>query len=561
MKAEIQKSPPGRGLERLRSEWRFVGVVTVVILVLTSLPYAFASLTTPPDKTFMGFILNVSDHSQYLAWYRGFQRDFLISNKLTPESNPRIFFNLLWWMLGRFGYYTGLDYAVVYQIFRWLAGTFFLAMVYAFSSLVFDDVRRRRTAFLVIALGSGLGWLLVVLKYTFMRGELIFPLDVYVAEGNAFLCLMAYPHFVEAAGLILAVFWLLLRGERRGQLRYAVSAGLVAHFLGWQHGYDLLIVWGIPAIYIGFRTLLERRLPLYWVKALLITGALSWPPALYAVLLTRLNPIWEEVLAQFANAGVYSPTPPHMLILMGLPLILAIGTLAWYLLDRLTHDSRPPLTDPGWFVAIWFVVGWALAYVPTDFQIHMINSWQVPVGLLATMGLHRYAIPTLKRRWPSADVARWVTTVLLVLVVPTNLYLWAWRFYDLSRYDYPYYLHRDEIAALQWLDDQTSSEAVVLSAYETGRYVPSVAGKRAFLGHWAQTVDFYSKRELVDEFFDVDTSDLRRQQILQQYSVDYVLYGPAEQILGDYVPDDSALLSPVFSASGARVYAVKPQAQ
>ena len=193
-------------------------------------------------------------------------------------------------------------------------------------------------------------------------------------------------------------------------------------------------------------------------------------------------------------------------------------------------------------------------------KIFDLKSFDCGIDSLNTY-LHRYAIPTLNRRWPSADVTRWVTTALLVLVVPTNLYLWAWRFYDLSRYDYPYYLHRDEIAALQWLDDQTSSEAVVLSAYETGRYVPSVADKRAFLGHWAQTVDFYGKRELVDEFFDADTSDLRRQQILQQYSVDYVLYGPAEQVLGNYVPDDSALLSPVFSASGARVYAVKPQAQ
>ena len=541
----------------LWSEWRFVGLVVVIILLLTSLPYAFAYLSAPPDRHFMGFILNVSDHSQYLAWYRGFQTDSLISNKLTSEPNPEVFFNLLWWMLGRFGRYTGLHYAVVYQIFRWVAGAFFLVMVYVLVSLILDDTRQRRVAFLVISLGSGLGWLLVVLKYTLMHGELIFPLDVYIAEGNSFLCVMAYPHFAEAAGLILAVFGLLLMGERRGQLRYAVYAGLVAHFLGWQHAYDLLLVWGIPAAYILLRLVLERRFPLFWVKALLITGALSFPPALYSVLLTRLNPIWNEVLAQFSNAGVYSPTPLHMLILMGLPLVGAIATLILYVLGRFKIAPRPQaLVGSELFVVTWFVAGWALTYIPTDFQVHLINSWQVPIGLLVTIGFFRYVLPALQRRFMSAAAPFLAMAVLVAIILPTNLYLWAWRFYDLNRHDYPFYLHSDDVAALEWLGDHAASEAVVLSAYETGRYVPSVAGGRSFLGHWTQTVDFYGKRQLVDEFFAIDTDDTRRQQIIQQYGVDYVLHGPAEMALGGYVPDDSAFLTQAFSAPHAAVYEV-----
>jgi hypothetical protein len=540
-----------------RSEWKFVGWVTAIVLVVTSLPYVFAALSTPPERHFMGFILNVSDHSQYLAWYKGFQTNFLIANNLTPEPNPRVFFNLLWWGLAQFGRYSGLGYAIVYQIFRWLAGAFFLAMVYAFASLVFDDGRQRRTAFLVIALGAGLGWLLVVLKYTLMRGELIFPLDLYIAEGNSFLCLMAYPHFTEAAGLILAVFWLLLVGEQRGRLRYAVFAGLVAHILGWQHGYDLLIVWGIPAAYAGLRLILERRIPAYWAKALPTTVALSWPPALYAVLLTRLSPLWEEVLAQFANAGVYSPTPPHMFILMGLPLVAAIATVVLSVIERRRAATRPrPSARRELFVATWLVAGWALVYVPTDFQVHMINSWQVPVGLLATMGLYRYVVPALKRRWTSPRVAPLAAAALVLLVLPTNLYLWAWRFYDLNRHDYPYYLYRDEVAALEWLGEQDVPEAVVLSAYETGRYVPAVAGTRTFLGHWAQTVDFFDKRDLVEEFFSESAGDARRQQTLRQYGVDYVLHGPAERALGGYAPDNSSFLETVFSTPQVTVYAV-----
>jgi len=547
-------------VEIKRSEWRFVGLVVVVVLLLTSLPYVFASLTTPSNVHFMGFILNVSDHAQYLAWYKGFQTAFLIPNTLTPEPNPAVFFNLLWFTLGRLGRYTGCGYAAIYQLFRWVASAFFLGMVYFLSALFFPDVRQRRTAFLITTLGSGLGWIWVVLKYTLTPGELLFPLDVYIAEGNSFLCVMAYPHFAEAAGLILAVLGLLLIGERRGQLRYAIFAGLVAHFLGWQHGYDLLLVWGIPSIYAGVRSLVDRKWPAYWFKAMLITGSLSWPPALYSVLLTRLNPIWKEVLAQFSNAGVYTPNLFHMLILMGFPLLLAILTLVLLAFKRIQIEpSEQPAARGYLFIGVWFVAGWAMTYIPTDFQIHMLNSWQVPIGFLATIGLSVYIAPILTRWWNIRRSRTVATLAFLVLISLTNVYLWMWRFLDLNRHNYPYFLYGDEVAALEWLEEHTPSNAIVLSAYDTGRYVPGISGRSAFLAHWAQTVNFFDKRDRVTRFFDAQVDDQKRLETLRTFGVDYVLYGPAERALGQYNPGDSPLFSAAFSSPQVTIFRVNTE--
>lgn len=540
-----------------RSEWRFVGLVVFVVLLLTSLPYAFASLSTPPDKRFMGFILNVSDHAQYLAWYRGFQTSFLIPNTLTSESNPAVFFNLLWFTLGRLGYYTGLSYVVVYQLFRWTAGTFFLVMVYAFSALFFSEVRQRRTALLITTLGAGLGWIWVVLKYTLTPGQLPFPLDIYIAEGNSFLCVMAYPHFAEAAGLILAVLGLLLVGERQGRLRYAIFAGLAAHFLGWQHGYDLLLVWSIPSIYAGVRWLVDRQWPAYWFKAMLITVSLSWPPASYSVLLTQLNPIWKEVLTQFSNAGVYTPNLFHMLILMGFPLLLAILTLVLLVLKQTkSQPSKRPAAHRYLFIGIWFITGWAMTYLPTDYQIHMLNSWQVPIGFLATIGLYAYVAPILRRWWNIRRSGTIAVFAFLVLILLTNGYLWAWRFLDLSRHNYPYFLHTDEVAALEWLEEHTPSHAIVLSSYDVGRYVPGLSGRRAFLAHWAQTVNFYDKRNRVARFFDAQVDDTERLATLQVFGVDYVFHGPAERALGQYDPSTFSPLNVAFSSPQVTIYHV-----
>jgi hypothetical protein len=538
-------------------EWRFVGIVSLAVLLLTSLPYLFAIFTTPADKQFMGFLINVSDHTQYLSWYKGFQTDHLITNRLTSEENPPLFFNLLWWSLGRLGLYTGLSYVVVYQIFRWLAGAFFLAMVYLIAACFFPDVLRRRIAFLVVSLGAGLGWILVVIKYLWSMDDVPLPLNLYISEGNSFLCILGYPHFAEAAGLILAVFWLLLRGEQQNNLRYGLYAGLVALLLGWQHTYDLIIVWGIPVVYGGVRLLLDRKWPSYWFWSMLMVGLISCAPAFYSVWLTSATPLWKEVLAQFSNAGVFTPTPLHMLILMGIPLIAALITLGLRLRDRLRQrgDIQPAAQNEV-FLVVWFIVGWALTYIPTDYQVHMISSWQVPVGLLAVLGLFHYAIPAMKQRWDTPHLVRSVALLFVLLVIPTNLYLIAWRFVDLNRHNYPFFLYTDEVAAINWLEEAAPSESIVFSAYEAGRYIPGLSGQRVFLGHWAQTVDFFNKRDMVAEFFAETTSDTRRQEILQSYDVDYLFYGQVERELGAYQPDTSAFLQPAFTTSKATVYAV-----
>jgi len=542
------------------TEWRFVLWVIAIVLVLTTIPYVYASLSAPAERRFVGFILNTSDHAQYLSWYKAFQSEPLISNLQTSEPNPPIFFNLLWWGLAQLGKITGLGYSQVYQIFRWAAGAFFLSMTYSFTALFFREAHVRRLAFSIVAFGAGLGWILVALKYLLGQPDVMFPLDVYVSEGNSFLCILGYPHFAEAACLILAVIGLLLYGERSGQLRYAVYAGLTALFLGLQHGYDLIIVWAVPTAYGALVFWRTRRWPVYWFKAMLITGLISWPPALYSVLLTRLNPIWKEVLAQFANAGVYTPDPLHMLILMGAPLILALASAGWLLWRGLRHKQAEALAPANLFLIVWLFVGWALTYIPADFQIHMISSWQVPVAFLATIGLVA-AAPALQRRWPTLHAALSPTRLglaLVVFVALTNVYLYFWRFIDLHRYEYPYFLHQSEFEAMDWLEQNTRPGAVVFSSYDVGRYVPGLSGRVAFLSHWAQTVDFFTKRDLVSAFYAGTLTTEQRQQVLQHYGVAYVLYGPAEQALGSAGLEQEAFLESVYTNSEVQIYQYLP---
>ncbi|MBN2500371.1 MAG: hypothetical protein JXB38_06345 [Anaerolineales bacterium] len=538
-------------------EWRFVFIIIALVLFLTSLPYLFGVLTAPPEKRFVGIMLDIPDHAQYFSWMREFKTANLSANKLTPEPNAPIFFNLLWWGLARLSNLTGLGFGDILQVLRFSATLVFLPLVYWLSAWFFEDVRKRRAAFLVTTFTSGFGWVLVVLKYTLTNGELLFPLDLYVAEANTFLCILAYPHFVAAA-IYIFVFDLILRGAAKGQLRYAVGAGFFALFLGWQHAYDLISVYFVLAAYAGLRLIRDRKIPMYLFWSGLIVGLISGWPALYSVLLTSLDPLWEEVLAQFKNAGVFTPNLLHLVILLGLAFLFAIYTL----IRKNPFDLRAKSNNE-LFVIGWFLVTFVLIYLPVDYQIHLLNGWQVPIAIMVTWGLFDYVMPYVqgfveKRKlgWTKERVQKLVMVGFIALILPTNVYLLVWRFTDLARYDYPFYLYEDEFSAFDWLEANADGDDVVLSSLTTGQYVPMFTGTHAFLAHWAQTVDFYTKSEIVDEFFATDKNDAWRGEVFADYSVDYVLHGPAEAALGDYDPAESASLTLVFDAGQVQVYKV-----
>jgi len=109
---------------------------------------------------------------------------------------------------------------------------------------------------------------------------------------------------------------------------------------------------------------------------------------------------------------------------------------------------------------------------------------------------------------------------------------------------------------MQWLDKNTDPNEVVLSSFVIGHYLPGLAGNKAFLSNAVMTMDFYCKQDLVTTFFGDEMSDEGRAALLQQYEVDYVFYGPAEQALGNYDPGVSPLFNQVFVTPKVKVFQV-----
>lgn len=536
-------------------EWLIVGAVIVAVLLLTYLPYLFAYRTAPPDRQFMGVMVNMPDHFQYFSWMREAQTQVLVPNQLTPEDSTPLLFNLLWWTLGRLEVLTGLSYDTLYQITRWLAGAFVLAATYFFVGIVFQNRLKRWTAFLVSVLGGGLGWVWVIDKYISDLPDLRYPFDIFTSEPNTFFNVLAFPHFSIAAGLIALIFGVVLLGQRAQNLRYAWLAAALSLLLSLQHAYDMFIIYPVIGLYALFIWVRDRKFPLYLFKLGVIVVLVSMWPALQAFIITSVDPVWKGVLEQFDNAGAFTPPPLNLILLMGLAWLLAIWAL----------DIRTPWRDRDdthLFIMAWFLAHFPLVYIPLDFQIHMLSGWQVVTAVLAVIGLYTRVLPLLRRvlkNVPQQRLTRWASAALVLVVLPANLYIFAWRFVDLRRYDYPFYAETDLIAAFTYLDSQVESDNVVLSSLQAGQYVPALTGARSYLGHWAQTLDFYTKEANVSAFFDPATPDSRREEILREFGVDFVIYGSGERALhpeGSYDPAGASFLEEAFSSGETVVYRV-----
>jgi hypothetical protein len=531
------------------NDWQIVGGLIVLVLAITAIPYLYAYYASPPDKRFQGIALNVPDTVQYFSWLRDHQHSLLVPNRMTPEANEPALFNLLWLVVGQVGNLTGWSFATLFQLLRLVAGAGLFLALYAICRQLTNGRPERLTAYLVATLGAGLGWIWIVVKYLSGSAEMLFPRDLYTYEPNSFVITMHFPHFSIATALICAIFSLYLLTLQKRSWWYALATALVALTLTLQHAYDLLIIGLVPAGALLLMLLRDKRIPWFGGFALGLVGLLAVPPAAYFTILTLNNPLWKEVLAQFDNAGVFTPPPHHLLILMGLPLIVTVvaGVLG---LPELRKRGLAGASDSDLFLWSWLLVGFALLYVPTDFQIHMLTAWQVPTAIIAARTLHRRLLPALQSSRPR--LAQAIPLLFLLAVLPTNLYYVGWRLLDLSRHQAPYYLSSDEQAALEWLGQQATTNTVVFSGLNLGQYVPVYSDGRTFMGHWAQTVDYHGKQAAVERFFAPATPASEREELIERYAINYVLVGPEERSFGSFAPAKE----PVFSSGEVAIYQV-----
>jgi len=90
--------------------------------------------------------------------------------------------------------------------------------------------------------------------------------------------------------------------------------------------------------------------------------------------------------------------------------------------------------------------------------------------------------------------------------------------------------------------------------YDTPLFA-SRAGNRVFLGHWAETMNYAQKMGEAKTFFG-QAPDEWRKELLRDYNISYLFYGPRERALPGFEPEGEPYLVESYSNSLVTIYRV-----
>ena len=538
-----------------RAEWAFPIFLALVVLVATGLPYLAGWFVSTPDQVFEGFVIDVDDaHSHLAKMQQGYLGEWEYHILFTPEPHDGVYINVFYITLGHVARLLGSNLVITYHGARMIFGFIYLLTAYTFIAFFLPDLTRRRLAYVLICFSSGLGWLALLFGGSFVAGD-ITPVDFWLIEMYSYLTVMVFSHTSLALTLMLVVFALTLRYLETNRWTAIAAATTGAVAISLIHPYSLLVIDLVIAGHWLLSTIRRRQIWLLPLPGLLVLALAPMPIVAYQYVAISGNPILSAWQAQ---SFTFSPAPWHYVLGYGVVLALSIPGGWW----ALRQNGRWPL------LALWPLIVIPLLYAPIVFNLQrrLIEGVQVPLCILATVGMTRYVLPAVRhsrlaaslsaRGYPSWRSELLVRNVLVALTLPSTLLLiLSASLAAISGVPDDMIYSAGEIAAVDWLGDNSSRDDTVLASYAIGGFIPARIGHRVFMGHWAETVDLPTKRAAADRFYGAAGDDERR-AILGQYGIVYVLYGPREREMGHFDPAQTDYLTPVFTDCGVSVFQV-----
>jgi hypothetical protein len=541
-----------------RKDWLIAGIFTLLTITLLQLPYIAGYATTPPDKVYTGLIMNPEDSQTYFAKMRqGFEGEWLYTISFTPEPHEPALVGVFYVGLGHVARIFGGTITNIWHVSRVIAGIFLFLTTFWYITQYTQNRRTVWVAFLLAIFGSGLGWLLFVVGQPYWLNA--FPVDFKMPEAHLFFMAMTFPHVAAGTALTLIVFRQLqqiidnlVSLSPRPLVLLSFTAGILNLTIALIYPFLIYLIVAVTGIYFLLTVLKTGIQSLVSNLKLLIPLAIPFlipaPLILYYAITLNQNPIFA---AWNTQAGLPSPPIPHYLIAFGLFLLFA--GIGWR--QNKQHT----------FLWVWVFMAAILVYVPVEAQRRFVQGVQVPLSILAAIGLVNVGMPAffnskastnpLQRilkspRYTQPKLENFLLTLFLLFMSLSNIYLLASVTITAAVQQPPqFFRSQAENAGISWLTQHTQHTDVVLGTYQAGNYIAAHAGNQVIVGHWAETLNFEQKEKDANQFFDPNTSDQWRREFVEGMDVAYVWTENGEL-------DGVAWLMPAFNQHNITIYTV-----
>ena len=476
-----------------------------VIMLITSIPYLIGYVTENESWYFTGFVFAVEDGNSYIAkMLSGTTGKWLFKTPYSAIEQNGVIAFLPYILLGKLAGGNAIHEQLValFHAFRILGGILYVLAGYDFISIFVKTKKWRWWALVVYTLGGGGGWVLALSGNKNLLNSL--PLDFISPESFGFLGLLGMPHLAAGRAFLLWGLANYLEG-RSGYL-----SGLYFLILGILQPIYVGIAWVVISghlftTYLKKRLLRESRDGNYFlearedinnfIKILLVSG----PFIIYTAIAFVSDPFLQSW-----NKQNLLPSPHffHYLIAYGIYLPLAI--IGMVKISR--HITRNTMLLAG-----WMIIFPALINLPFSVQRRLAEG----IWIVVTIGMVVF--------FENSDRVPKILYSVLCLAFPSTLFILAGSVLAVSLPQKPLYRPRYEVDMYKNLADLAEFDSVVLASYEIGNNLPAWVPVRVVLGHGPETAYGEKTKYDVNEFYEEDTKDLIRDQILDKYQVDFVI--------------------------------------
>ncbi len=543
-----------------KKEIKIILLLSLICIIIISLPFAYGQLIKGEGNFFSGFnFLSPHDGYVYYSYIEQIKQGHILIDDLSSGENyPALMFNPFWLLLGFFAEIFSLSSVWAIFLFKIIFIPIFILVIYKFLKYFLpEDLKKYANWCSVYALFvSGFGYyfikisLLFATKSQLVNNYGVLPLDLWNQETNNFLALLGFPHIMASIVLLLLIFYYFFISIERNNKKLAVLAGFFTLLLASFHPYHIVTIYFISLVYLVFLIIIQKSNVKFLINYFLLVFV-SAPSVIYYLLLITLN--WQFQMKNLQNL-LFSPSLLISVVSFGFVLIAAfLGLIASW---SKKNDNKTI------FLTIWIISGFILIYSPLTFQRRLNEGLIFPLIIFSFIFLAKI-YKLLKAKITINFILQPVFyTILFILFILPNLFIYYENFLFLNYFRFDegdevaIFLDQETIAAVDWYKNDALYSDLILTSLYSGNYLAGLAGKKVYLAHEIETINYSSKKELVNWFFEKNNEDELKKEFLRNNYISYLYYSEQEKKLGDFQPSQKDYLQPVFENSEVQIYQV-----
>lgn len=505
----------------------WVWLMASLLLVVSSVPYAYGWFKKPADGTYFGVQTNFDDQAVYAAWIKQAQEGrFFFENRFTTEEQPRQTIHFYFFALGNLAKVTGIPLAM--HIGRLLFSILFVFSLYKLVKKITDIEAEQKWALFGSVFFAGLGWL------AWSNYGHSGPIDVWQPEAFAFPATMTNGLFAVSLFLIVAVWNSILDSKESWK---AVLPGAVALLaLTNIHTYDTLLI-ALVSIPFLLAMMFLKQVSASWLIRSLVIASGAIPSLLWFLHVRSIDTVFA------ARAATETYSPPVIQVWSSIALIFAIAMICLVL-----KKQRSPAMV---LVGVWAVVAPWIIYYPGLFQRKLSMAMGLPIGLLSGLG-----IAILLSRVDSR-VIRLACGACLAVVLSLSSIRWIIReaiMVDINlsnttvhsicadkdvsqilNYLMSNKKDSDVLIAMPGIPNPQGEDQFALGIPDLNAVMTGWAGIKTYAGHWSETPNYLDKRnEVTRTLYASSATQETADKILTSSNANFVIMpnGAIQSMLG-----------------------------